>query len=122
MGLLEPDARHGDRGRRAGLRRFHDLTSLVAALNDAAAGDVLASEPGLAAFAGVDFLLAVQRAARVGQAQAPAVIAIDCGVMAGAAVEALRGGAEAVIVSDQAAAFASVVEIGAKLGRPVLRA
>jgi hypothetical protein len=93
----------------------------VAALR-AARGEpiTLLSAPGAALFAGCLWWREIVRQARAIVPDANATDILDCADASGLAVSALRLGQQAIVLSDQAPGYASVLAIAHGLGARVL--
>jgi hypothetical protein len=93
----------------------------IAALRAARGAPItLLSAPGSALFAGCLWWREIVREARDAVPDANATDILDCADASGLAVSALRLGQQAVVLSDQAPGYSSVLAIAQELGARVL--
>ncbi len=102
---------------------FHSLAHAEAALAVAAGLGtpvVLQSAPGVAAYAGAGYLMAVAERAAARRPDAAVTWVIDCGDDPGIALGALRGGWKSVRFSGRADVLAKLADIAAQIDAAVI--
>jgi hypothetical protein len=101
---------------------LEEATAALAAAAQAGGGVTLLSAPGAAGFAGCGWWRAMVAASRAVAPDVPVEDVLDCGDLAGIAVEALHAGCRAIVFTGDDAQAGPLGALSAACGARVLRA